>query len=130
MPQTHRLRIFLPSSPDLRGPPQMTRQVYRPALIWLLQQPASMQGCLRDQSIVVLPRKPSSLVQRSCNDTKGLVLRSRIAYGLLVHGECLSEEFVADFLEGGLVSDIAGRNEEAQRQVGRIRYASVQGGKG
>jgi len=69
-------------------------------------------------------------MQRRRNHAHGLELLPAIANALLVHGERLREELVRHLLVARLVGDLAGRDEEAEGEVGgrRGRGADVQCG--
>lgn len=77
-----------------------------------------MQRTLRNQGVVILPRKPSRRMQRTRNTAHGLKLTSTVTDALFINRKCLSEEFVADFFEPGLICDLACCEEQAEDQLG------------
>ena len=91
----------------------MARKVDSTALIWLLEQLATVQRAFCDERVVVLLAKVTCRVQSARNNANSLELRSRIANGLLIDRESLGEIFVRDFLEVVLVCHLAARDKEA-----------------
>jgi len=92
----------------------MTSRTDRATLIRLLQQLAPMQRGLCNQCIVIILPEAARTMQRACNTAYSLKLRTGITYTLLVHGERLREELIRDLLEASLVSDLTGREEQAE----------------
>jgi hypothetical protein len=99
----------------------MTCQVDSPALIWLLQQLASMQGNLRDKSIVIFLRETSRIVKGTGDDADSLELRSGIANSILIDSKSLCKELIANLFEAGLISNFTTHYKKTQGQIGASR---------
>lgn len=117
-PNAYILRVFFPALRVLNHPPKVTGKVNGAALVWLLEKLASVQSCLGDQSVVVLLGEAASPVKSTGNDADCLELRTRIADGILVDGECLREKLIADLFETGLVCNFTTHHKQAKRQIG------------
>lgn len=117
MRHTYILGIVLAAMRVLDHPPEMARQVHRAALVGLLEELATVQSGLGDQCVVVFLGEPARAMQGSRDDADGLELRARVADRILVDGECLREELVADFFEARLVGDFTAHHKQSQRQI-------------
>lgn len=111
------LGVFVPALWVLDYPPEMAGEIDCAALIGFLEEFASMKSGFGDQRVVVLLREPTCAVQSTCNDTDCLELGARVTDCILVDGEGLSEELVADFFETGLIGDFAAHHEQPERQI-------------
>jgi hypothetical protein len=56
-------------------------------------------------------------LQSTGHNTDSLELSTRVADGVLINGESLSEELVADLLEACLVGNFTTHHEQPERQV-------------
>jgi len=88
------------------------------ALIRLLEQLTPVQRALCDERVVVLPAEAPCTVQGAGDAANSLELAPTIADAFFINSKCLCEEFVADFLEAGLVGDLAGGEEKAEGEFG------------
>jgi hypothetical protein len=127
MVHAYTLRILLAQGSDLCRPPEMTRQVHRATLIGLLEQFATMQCTLGNQSIVIFFAKVPCRVKTTGNDADGLELRSGVADGFFVNCKRLCEVFVGDFFKPILVCNLPASDEKAEGEVCGAGDAGVQG---
>lgn len=77
-----------------------------------------MQGRFGNQRIVILLSESSCALQRTCQDTHCLELRSAVADTIFVNSESLYKVFVSHFLEPALVSNLPTGNEETEAELG------------
>lgn len=77
-----------------------------------------MQSRFSNQRIVILLSESSCALQRTCQDTHSLELRSAVADTIFVDGESLYKVFVGRFLEAALVSNLPTGNEETEAELG------------
>lgn len=96
----------------------MACQIYRPALIGLLEQFASVQGSFRDQSVVILLGESSRSTESARDDADCLELCSRIADSVFIDCERLGKELIAELLEAGLIGNLTTHYEQPKSKIG------------
>lgn len=122
---TYVLGVLFASLGVFDYPPQMTCKVHRTALVGFFEQFASVQRGLGDQGVVILLGETPGSVERSGDDAHSLELCARVTDGVLVNGECLGKELVAEFFKSRLIGHFAAHHKQAQCQVGAPRVGAL-----